>query len=117
MSRSHDMLKGRAGGCVAGTHAEPYRPALHEDNRMMAILPGRRGGQAYDIFGSDLPQDLFKAEGGKMMTLVANDLAVFGHKILHFTFPMEALQQGHVDETGARDFSTGNLAYRLNGKI
>src|SRR6266545_4428772 len=117
MARPHDMLKGRAGNCVAGAHAEPYRPALHKDDRMMTILPGWRSGQTRDISSLDLPHDLFEAESGNVMALVNDDLAVLDHIVLYFAVPMEALQQGHIDETGARHFSTGNLAYRLNRKI
>ena len=35
------------------------------------------------------------------MALVNDDVAVFGDEVLYFALPMKALEQSHVDKTGA----------------
>ena len=57
------MSEGRAGGGFPSAHAEPDRAALHENDRVMAVLPGGRSGQAGYEPRFDLPHHLFEAEG------------------------------------------------------
>ena len=47
-----------------GVDPVSYRPALHQDDRVVAVLPGYSGREAGDVFGLGLPGNLLKTEGG-----------------------------------------------------
>jgi hypothetical protein len=79
------MPEGRALGGLAGAEVEPYRSALHEDDRV-AVLPARRRRQPNNEFRFDLPHDLLETKGGQVVTLVHDDVPVFGNAVLHFAF-------------------------------
>ena len=71
-------------GSLPGAQVEPYGPALHENDGVMPILPGRRSGQVDDELRFDLPHDLFKAEGCQVVALVGNHVTVLSEAVLHF---------------------------------
>lgn len=50
--------------------------ALHDDNRVMAVLPLWRGGKAGNITCFHLPEHLLKTHGRKVVALIHNDVAV-----------------------------------------
>lgn len=59
---------------------------LHEDDWVVTITADWCCGQTNDIFGFCLLEDRLKREGGKMVVLVDDDLAVF-IKQLRLIFP------------------------------
>ena len=63
--RLHECEVFKRSGCRLhpGIHAVPDRPALHEDNRVVAILPGDGCGQPEHEPGPRLSCDLFEAVG------------------------------------------------------
>src|SRR5436853_6134667 len=87
VARSHLMLEGRCFGHRPGAHAEPYGAALHVDDRMVPILPGRSSSQAYDILGLRLPHHLFEGESGYMMALIDDHLPVLRYVFLPLVLP------------------------------
>ena len=63
-----------------GVYQITDRPALHEDNGVVSILPHRRGRQAIHIFRLCGLQHFFKRERRHMVTLVHKDHPVFLYK-------------------------------------
>jgi hypothetical protein len=63
ISRHRQVPKRRPCGSIARAEIEPYRAALHEYDRMVAVLAVGRSSQSKHVFGFDLLQDLLKAEG------------------------------------------------------
>jgi hypothetical protein len=104
LPRYDQVLKRRTFGSLTSAQVESDRSALHEDNRMMAVLASRRRGQANDKLRLDLPHHLFETEGGQVMALVGNHLPVLGNTVLYFTFTVKALKQGHVDQSVVYQF-------------
>ena len=83
----------------------------------MAIFSSRRRGQANDELRFDLPHDLFEAECSQMVALVGNHVPVLGNTVLHFTFTLQALKQGYVDESGSSILATNDLTDGIRRKI
>ena len=75
----------------------------------MTVLSTRGRGQANDELRFDLPHDLLEAEGGQMVALVRDHVSILGDTVLHFTLAMEALKEGHVNQSSPRILSTNNL--------
>jgi hypothetical protein len=50
--------------------------ALHDDDRMMAILANRRRGESQDELRLCLPDHLFESERRNMVALVNNELSI-----------------------------------------
>ena len=65
-----------------GVHTVPDRAALHEDDRMVAILARhcRRESEYESRLG--LARDLLEAVGRQMMALVDNQVTVVGHTVV-----------------------------------
>ena len=59
------------------------RTALHEDDRVMAVLPRHRRGQPQHVAGLGRPRDGFEAHGGEVMAFIDDDMAVIGDQIGH----------------------------------
>ena len=83
----------------------------------MAVLSSRRRGQANDELRFDLPHDLFEAEGGQVMALVGDYLPVLGNTVLHFTFTLQALKQGYIDQSGPLVLAANDLTDGFRRKI
>jgi hypothetical protein len=84
------------------------RPTLHEDNRVMAILPSQRGRKAKDVLGLGLPSDCFEAHGREMVALVDDQVAIIGNELRNFPLPYQALDQCNVNDAGRFPFSTAD---------
>jgi hypothetical protein len=77
----------------------PYRPALHEDDRLMPVL-ARDGGRQSHHESSLCPAcDLFEAVGRQVVALVDDQVTVLAHAIIDHTFPDEALDDGDIHST------------------
>src|ERR1022692_816166 len=107
------LERGLLGG-VPYTQAIANRPALHQDDRLMAVFSGRRRREANDVPGLDLLHDLFKSECRDVMALVHDDMAILGDEILDFPLPLKALDHGHVNDAGTYGFATADLTDRLD---
>ena len=94
------MIEGPSGGLLFGIDAMTDRAALHEDNRVMAILPRHRRGQTKDILGLGPPRDGFEAHGGQVMAFIDNDMPVIGDQIGDDALSYQALHEGHIDIPG-----------------
>ena len=77
-----------------------HRPALHEDDRVVAVLArdGRR--QSEDESSLCLAGHLFEAVGREVVALVHDQVAVVRDAVVDDTFPDEALNDGDVEQPG-----------------
>ncbi len=82
-----------------GVHAMTHRSALHEDNRMLSILPGHGRGQSQHISRLGAPRDQFEAKCRQMMTLIHDEMAVASNLIRHLCLADETLYQSNVDSS------------------
>ena len=58
---------------------------------MMAVFPNRRGCQAEDELGLDLPHHLLETESAQMVTFIGDHMSILGDKILYYAFALQAL--------------------------
>jgi len=117
LSWQYQVAEGRAFGGLTSAQVEPDRTALHENDRMMAVLASRRRSQTDDELRFDLPHDLFETEGGQVVTLIGNHVPILGNAVLHVTFTLQALKQGHIDQSSPAVLAANNLTNGLWRKI
>lgn len=87
-----DMIERPRRRLPPSIHAEADWAALHEDDRMMPVLPHRRRREAEDVARFHLPHHRLEAERGKMMAFIHDDVAVVGDEIAHGIFADHALE-------------------------
>ena len=76
------MSKGALGRLPFGIDAEPHRAALHEDNRVVAVLTGDRRRQAEDVFRLAAPRHRLEADRRQMVAFVDDQLAIFADDVI-----------------------------------
>ena len=94
------MLKRTGGRLRLGIDAMANRSALHEDDRMMAVLARDGGRQARDELRLRLTDDLLETLGGQMVTFIHDEMAVFCQPIAHDALAHQALDDRHVERAG-----------------
>src|SRR5215472_17308102 len=77
MPGHHLMVKGSRLRHGSSAHAEANGTALQIDDRVVAVLASRSGGQADHILRLHLPHHLLERKRRNVVTLVDNHLAVF----------------------------------------
>ena len=117
MAGSHLVLKGCRFGHRPGAHAEPYGATLHVNDRMVPVLPRRRGGQTDNILGLDLPHHLFERESGYVVAFIDDHLAVLSNEVLHFVFSVQALDDGDIHVTRPVHFAATDMSDRFGWQI
>ena len=80
-----------------GIHAVPHRTALHEDDRVMPILPDDSGRKPKDIPCLRPTRDQLEAYSREMMALVNDQVSVVRDQIADFAIADETLNQGDID--------------------
>src|ERR1700722_9146007 len=75
------MVEGSSRRLLLGIDAMTDWTALHEDNRVVSILPGHRRRQAKDVSGLCLSCDGFETHSRQMMAFVDDNMSVFGNLI------------------------------------
>ena len=76
--------------------AMPHRAALHEDDRMMAILPSDRCGQSRDELCFRTPDDLFKAVRRQMVALIDDHMTIVSDAIVNDTLADQTLDDRNI---------------------
>jgi len=76
--------------------AIPHRAALHEDDRMMAILPRDRCRQSRDELRFRAPDDLFEAVRRQVVALIDDHMTIFTDAIVDDTFAHQTLNDRNV---------------------
>jgi len=100
-------------GLLLCIHAMAYRPALHHDNRVVAILALWCGGEAGDVARFHL----LKAHSGKMVALVRNDVPVVGDQIVHDLLSIQTLDNHNINHPVRAAAASANLPDALDGQI
>jgi len=92
----HRVMKRTGSRLCSCVDMVAHRPALHEDNRVMAVLSRDGSGQPRDEFRLRPTDYLLKALGGQMVTFVHNEMAVFSHTILDDALAHQALNDRYI---------------------
>ena len=103
----------RPGHCLRlRVHAVAHRPALHENNGMVAVLAfhGRRQPDDEPRFGPT--RHLLEALGRQMMALVDDELAIVGDLVGNHALVDQALNEGDVDPPVRPSSSAADAADR-----
>jgi hypothetical protein len=80
--------------------AIPHGSALHEDDRVMSVLPGDSGRQSKNEPRLRTAGDLFEAVSGEVVTLVHDQVAVSSYAVIHHTLAYQALNDRHINSAG-----------------
>src|SRR5216684_5533502 len=80
--------RGRLRPCV---HAIAYRAALHEDDRLVTVLPRDRRGQTSDESSLCAADDLFKAVSRQVVAFIDDHLPIVTNAVIDDTIADEAL--------------------------
>src|SRR6266568_6248173 len=94
------MLKGMSCNTMPGTDPITHGAALHEDDRVVTILPGDRRRQARDELRLGLTRHLLKALGREMVTLVHDQVPVIAREIINQTLSDHALYHRYIKQAG-----------------
>lgn len=100
VTENHLMIKRSRCRLLLGADAVTNWTALHYNDRVVAILPRDRRRQAKQVSGLRLARDGLKADGGKVMAFVDDDVAVFGDDVRNDALPHKALHKSDVDVFG-----------------
>src|ERR1700694_5417601 len=94
-----------------------HRSALHEDDGMVTILADHGCGQPGNVLGLCPTDHLLKAMGGQMVALVDNDVAVFAHPVVNYTFAYQTLNKRNIKQAGWLLSSASDMTDRLRRQI
>ena len=93
-----------------GADSMPDRAALHEDDRVMTVLPSDGGGEAKHVPGPGPSCDQFEAVRRQMMALVHDEVAIVGHAVVDDAFANQALDERDVNQSSRLASSSSNSA-------
>ena len=94
---NQDVVSERPRGCLLpGVVTVAHRAALHENDRLMAVLARGRGGEAGDVARLGAAGDQFKAARREMVAFIYHQVAVRSNTVMHDTLPHQTLNEGHV---------------------
>ena len=84
----------------ARVNAMSNRAALHENDRMVAILARHGRGQPEDISRLCPAGHKLKARRRQMVAFVNDKMTIVRHQVGYFALPHEALDQRDINDTG-----------------
>ena len=93
------MRKRACGRLGLGIDPMTNRPALHEDDRMVAILAGDGRGQARDKLRLRPADDLLETLSGQVVAFVNDEMSIVSHQVTHHVLAHQALDDRHVQRT------------------
>ena len=96
---------------------EPYRAALHVNDRVVPVFSNRCCRQTQDIPCFDLAKDSFKSDGGQMMALIHDDVAVICDEIFDISFALQTLDHGNINHAGSLCLPSSKLTDASNRQI
>jgi hypothetical protein len=91
----------------------PDRAALHVDDRLVAVAPVGSSRQPDDEACPRLGEHSLERDGGKVVALVDDDVAVVRDEFVDLVVADEALDHGHVDPTRHAALPAPDLADRF----
>ena len=95
----HGVRKRTCGRLCPGIDPMTNRPALHEDDRMVAVLARDGRGQARDESRLCPADDLLEALRGQVMAFVDDQMAIVSHQVTHHVLSHEALDDRDVQRS------------------
>src|ERR1700730_8544370 len=96
-AKKRPMVEGTSCCLLRSVDAMTNRAALHEDYRMVAVLPRHRRRQAEHVSGLGFPRDGLKAYGREMMAFIDDNMAVISDQIGDDALPNQAPHEGDID--------------------
>ena len=112
----HAVRKGSLGRLLLGVNAVSNRSAVHEDDRVMAVLARQGGGQPRDVSRLGAPGNLLKAGRREMVTFVHDQMTVLANAIIHHAVANQTLHQRHVQSAGGLLLPSPDAADGLGGQ-
>ncbi len=99
-ANQHGVLKRMGCRLRLRVNLVAHGPALHEDDRMMAVLACNSGREAQYKSCLGPAYNLLEALRRKMVAFVNHDLSVIGYAIADNALAHQALNDGHVQSAG-----------------
>ena len=90
------VRKRTCGRLCPGIDPMTNRPALHEDDRMVAIFAGDRRGQARDELRLCPADDLLETLSGQVVAFVNNQMSIICHQVTYHVLANQALDDRDV---------------------
>src|SRR5208283_1007520 len=112
----HGVRKWTGSRRCPGIDPVTNRPALHEDDRMLAILAADGRGQACDIPGLRPADDLLEALSGQVVAFVNNEMSIVSNDVIHDVLSYQALDDRHIQQSGRLPASTPDPTDELGMK-
>ena len=109
-----EVLKRPSSRLHSRIHAVPYRPTLHEDDRVVPVFPRHRGRQPEHEPRLRLSRDLFEAMGRQVVALVNNHVTVAGYTVVDDALLDQALNHRDVQEPCRRITAATDTSNRLD---
>ena len=109
----HDMLERARRALGSRIHAVPNGPALHEDDRMMAVLAGHGCGQAYNEPGLGLARHALEALRGDVVTFIDDHVSVLADAVIDDALANKAVNNGDVEGACSTVPATADASDRL----
>ena len=91
------MLKGTRGGLRLRVHAIPHGTALHENDRVVTILPRDSRREAQDESRRRAANDPLETMRRQIVALIDDDMAVVANAVVYDTFAHETLNDRHIE--------------------
>ena len=114
-ANQHLVGEGPAGRLPPGVHAMPDGSALHEQGRVLAVLPRHGGRQPSDVARLGSVGHLRETRRRDVVAFVHHYVAVVRDAVVHLPVPDQALNHGDVDpapELPAASAETADLRFR-----
>src|ERR1700761_9476373 len=92
-SKDHLVIERTRCRLCLGINAVTNRTALHENDRMMAVLPCDGGRQSKDELGFGFSGHGLESHGGQMVAFIDDDMPVIRDQIGDGTLPNQALHE------------------------
>src|SRR5581483_939674 len=94
----NDLMVERPRRCLLlGVDPNANWTALEGDDRVVTVLPHRRGSQTDDESRPCLGDNLLEVEGGNVVTLVYDDLPIVRDEVVHFSSAAQTLQESDIN--------------------
>ena len=106
--------RGRLRPCV---HPMAYGTTLHEDDRMVTVLPRDRRGQTSDESSLCAADDLFEAVGRQVVAFIDDHLPIVTDAVIDDTIADKTLNDSDVEQAGRLVSAAANSSDRLRREI
>ena len=116
-AHQHIVREGTSLRLLFGVNPVSYRPALHENNRMVAVLAAHGGRETSNILGLGPSGNLLETGGCYMMALIHNKMPIVANQIIHHTFAHKTLNDSHIQSTCGLSPSSSDLTDNFDRKV